>query len=142
MFRCCCFVYHNCFFLALFVTFVSLLSIVHLSMLQWLQAMVHIQTFFDTLYILYCLRNCNFIKIISLTCSPLLICRVMIGDLMKSPLRVKCEWQYIRANENGDCETMKILLICFEWYEQSDWMKNIFIISLYIYAIRTFAYDP
>ena len=43
------------------------------------------------------------------------------------------------SNENGDYDTMKVLLHCFACYEQSDWSKKvstIFIVSLYVHDIR------
>jgi len=52
-----------------------------------------------------------------------------------SDSEVTCEWPYIPSNENGDCETMKMLLNSFACYEQSDWPKKViigFIISLYV----------
>jgi len=44
---------------------------------------------------------------------------------------------YVSSDKNGDYETMKVLLNCFACYEQSDWLKNIFIISLYIHDIMS-----
>jgi len=40
----------------------------------------------------------------------------------------------VPPSENGDCETMKVLLNCFACYKQSYWQKKVttvFIISLY-----------
>ena len=52
---------------------------------------------------------------------------------------------YIPSNENCDCDIMKVLLNSFTSYEQSDWPKRVttvFIISLYIYEIRSFICGP
>jgi len=46
---------------------------------------------------------------------------------------------YVPSNDNGDCESMKVLLNCFSCYEQSDWLEKvitIFIIS-FIYSCHT-----
>ena len=63
-----------------------------------------------------------------------LICKCVRSE--EKPLWATCKWPYVPSNENGDWETMKVLLNCFAYYEQSDWLKNvitIFIISLYIH---------
>jgi hypothetical protein len=48
----------------------------------------------------------------------------------------------LRANENGDSKNMKMLLSLFACYEQSDWSKHLFVISLYINEIRSPTGDP
>ena len=45
--------------------------------------------------------------------------------------------------KNGDCETVKVLIICFEYYEQSNWLKkDITVLIISLYDIRSLAYDP
>ena len=45
--------------------------------------------------------------------------------------------------KNGDCETLKVLIICFSYYEQSDCSKKeITVFIIYLYDIKSLAYDP
>ena len=46
---------------------------------------------------------------------------MILSALEETPLQVRCEWPYVPSNESGDCKTMKVLLICFACYKQSDW---------------------
>jgi hypothetical protein len=39
---------------------------------------------------------------------------------------------YVPANENGDCENMKMATNSFACCEQFDWPKNVFIIGLFM----------
>ena len=78
----------------------------------------------------------NLIKIIS---PPFTDISHGVGDLKKHHLHGSDS--YVPANENFDFENMKMLLNCFACYEQSDWPKNIFIISLITHDIRSLIYD-
>ena len=63
--------------------------------------------------------------------------------MKKSDGRSHASAPWYQPMTNGDCETVKVLIICFAYYEQSDWSKKdttVFIIPLY--DIRSLAYDP
>jgi len=55
---------------------------------------------------------------------------------------IASDHNYVPSNDNGDCETIKVLLNCFLCYEQSDWLEKvitIFIIS-FIYSCRMWSF--
>jgi hypothetical protein len=83
----------------------------------------------------------NLIKIISLLLLHFTDI-LQVGRSEESPLQVMCEWPYVPANKNGNCKNRKMFLNCFACYEQSDWLQNIFIISLYIHYIKSLTHDP
>jgi hypothetical protein len=68
------------------------------------------------------------------------------GRAEETPLQVTCEWHYIilPSNENGACETMKVIMNCFACNKQSkvliymylhSWESNSFICRTYRYTV-------
>ena len=61
------------------------------------------------------------------------------GDLRKPHYWSHAIDLYVPSNENGDCETMKVLLNFFACYKQSEWSYRViavFIISLFIPSLK------
>jgi hypothetical protein len=66
----------------------------------------------------------NLIKIRSHSHPPFF--NIFLGvEIRGIPIWIVCEWSCVHSNENSDCETMKVVLNCFAFYEQSDWSKKI-----------------
>jgi hypothetical protein len=65
----------------------------------------------------------NLTKIRSVSCFPLLTCH-SIGDLWKPQYGLHASDAMLPSNENDDWETIKILLKCIPYYEQSEWPKR------------------
>lgn len=59
----------------------------------------------------------------SLSCFPLLTCH-SVGDLWKPQYGSHASDAMLPSNENDDWETMKILLKCIPYYEQSERPKR------------------
>ena len=60
-----------------------------------------------------------------------------MGDLKKPHCRSQVsDPMYQPSNENGNCETMKVLLNCSACYKQSDWLKKVITVFIIIHEIR------
>jgi hypothetical protein len=81
------------------------------------------------------LTRLNLIKFISLTCFSLLTCHG-VRYLRKSHYML-CASDPLYFQKIADCKNMQMLLNCFACYEHSDCPKHVFIISLYIYDVRS-----